>query len=186
MELFKKVPRDGFTLAELLIVVAVIGVLVAIAIPVFNKQLEKAREAYDIYTMRQAASAAIDLYYAGVTDQTSAAAVGLSWWSGGDKSNAWGAYDPATGRFYQNKTDVKAYGKGTKVDGGTNFVLGNDRGAYASGEDYTDGIVMIAIYPMGNNKHVDIYWKNRTKDNSYIGGAYDTSDPKYSIRIPLS
>ena len=48
--------KNGFTLAELLIVVAIIAVLVAISIPIFNKQLEKAREAYDIYTMRQAAT----------------------------------------------------------------------------------------------------------------------------------
>lgn len=43
--------KNGFTLAELLIVVAIIAVLVAISIPIFNKQLEKAREAYDIYIL---------------------------------------------------------------------------------------------------------------------------------------
>jgi prepilin-type N-terminal cleavage/methylation domain-containing protein len=35
--------NKGFTLAELLIVVAIIGVLVAISIPIFNNQLRKAR-----------------------------------------------------------------------------------------------------------------------------------------------
>ena len=42
----------GFTLAELLIVVAIIGVLVAIAIPIFTSQLEKSREATDAANIR--------------------------------------------------------------------------------------------------------------------------------------
>ena len=46
--------REGFTLAELLIVVAIIAVLVAIAIPVFNSQLEKSREATDAANLRSA------------------------------------------------------------------------------------------------------------------------------------
>ena len=39
----KKNNKKGFTLAELLIVVAIIAVLVAIAIPVFSAQLDKAK-----------------------------------------------------------------------------------------------------------------------------------------------
>ena len=44
----------GFTLAELLIVVAIIAVLIAIAIPVFNSQLEKARIATNEANIRSA------------------------------------------------------------------------------------------------------------------------------------
>ena len=50
----KKNNKKGFTLAELLIVVAIIAVLVAIAIPVFTTQLEKSREATDIANVRSA------------------------------------------------------------------------------------------------------------------------------------
>ena len=44
----------GFTLMEMLIVVAIIAVLVAIAIPTFSNQLEKAREATDMANIRAA------------------------------------------------------------------------------------------------------------------------------------
>ena len=46
--------KKGFTLAELLIVVAIIAVLVAISIPIFTTQLEKAREATDLANLRSA------------------------------------------------------------------------------------------------------------------------------------
>lgn len=48
--------NSGFTLAELLIVVAIIAVLVAIAIPVLNDKLEKARRAVDMHTARSVES----------------------------------------------------------------------------------------------------------------------------------
>lgn len=44
----------GFTLAELLITVDIIGVLVAISIPVFASQTEKSREATDLSNVRAA------------------------------------------------------------------------------------------------------------------------------------
>lgn len=51
--------KKGFTLAELLIVIAIIGVLVAIAIPVFSSQLDKAKEAVDDANLRSATSMAM-------------------------------------------------------------------------------------------------------------------------------
>lgn len=55
----------GFTLAELLIVVAIIGVLVAISIPIFNAQMEKARRAVDMHTARSIESVLAAAYNAG-------------------------------------------------------------------------------------------------------------------------
>lgn len=44
--------QKGFTLMEMLIVVAIIAVLVAIAIPVFNGALTKSKEAADVANIR--------------------------------------------------------------------------------------------------------------------------------------
>ena len=54
-----KKKRKGFTLAELLIVVAIIAVLVAIGIPIFTSQLEKSREATDAAQYAQVMAEAI-------------------------------------------------------------------------------------------------------------------------------
>ena len=60
--------QKGFTLAELLIVVAIIGVLVAVAVPVFTNQLEKSRESVDLANVR---SAYAQVMTAAMTEDTS-------------------------------------------------------------------------------------------------------------------
>lgn len=66
--------KKGFTLAELLIVVAIIAVLVAIAIPIFTSQLEKSRDSVTLSNIR-AAYAEVQAAYltqnsTSTTDQT--------------------------------------------------------------------------------------------------------------------
>ena len=62
MKRMKKNNKKGFTMAELLIVVAIIAVLVAIAIPIFNSQLEKSKQAVDEANCRSAYGQAMATY----------------------------------------------------------------------------------------------------------------------------
>ncbi|MBQ6401251.1 MAG: type II secretion system protein [Firmicutes bacterium] len=64
--MFKKRNEKGFTLAELLIVVAIIAVLVAIAIPIFTAQLDKAKLATDTANARAAVA---ELVATALTDE---------------------------------------------------------------------------------------------------------------------
>lgn len=84
--MFKKLDKRGFTLAELLIVVAIIGVLVAISIPIFTSQLEKAREATDLANIRSAYAAAQTAALTGMISETEAV----------DKTKSY-QYDTTTG-----------------------------------------------------------------------------------------
>ena len=65
----KRLNKKGFTLAELLIVVAIIAVLVAIAIPIFTSQLEKSRDAVTLSNIRAAYAQAQSSYL--TQDETS-------------------------------------------------------------------------------------------------------------------
>lgn len=58
----KKLNKKGFTLAELLIVIAIIAILVAIAIPVFTAQLQKAQDSVKAANIRSVrASASVEI-----------------------------------------------------------------------------------------------------------------------------
>lgn len=51
--------RRGFTLAELLVVVAIIAVLTAVSIPIFTSQLEKSKIAANMANLKAAQNASI-------------------------------------------------------------------------------------------------------------------------------
>ena len=69
--LFKKIRgnKKGFTLAEL-VVVAIVGILVAISIPVFTAQLSKARKATNLANLRAAKAAAVAEYLTSESEGT--------------------------------------------------------------------------------------------------------------------
>ena len=93
MNLMKqKLNKKGFTLAELLVVVAIIAILAAVAFPLFSSQLERSRESTDLANARSASSVAVGAYsmYGGTGTVT--------FTFGMDKSGNLGivAVDPAT------------------------------------------------------------------------------------------
>lgn len=58
----KKLTKKGFTLAELLIVVAILAILVAVSIPIFTSRLENAKKSTDLANERAAKAAAVVAY----------------------------------------------------------------------------------------------------------------------------
>lgn len=94
----KKLNNDkGFTLAELLIVVAIIAILVAVSIPVFTSQLNKARESTDKANIRAARAAATSKYLS-------------------EEQSGTFYYDAEEGILETDKANVKvAYGKSKKA-----------------------------------------------------------------------
>ena len=112
--------KKGFTLAELLIVVAIIGVLVAVSIPIFTSQLEKAREATDLANIRAAKAAAVAAYL----DEEK---IGNDQLGSTQTGTVTLKYDANNGKLVANNAQVTKYGKGTTTVGSdANIQLGYD------------------------------------------------------------
>lgn len=122
-QMMNRKKEKGFTLMELLIVLAIVSVLVAIAIPVFAKQIEKSREAADLANVR---SAYAELMVKVLAEENPVpVTVGLK-----QKETGWQTKLPITvGGVTFNGTETANW-IGTPVGGGTCVVSYNrDKGA---------------------------------------------------------
>lgn len=77
----------GFTLIEMLIVVAIIAILVAVSIPLVNGALDKARQATDDANLRAAQATGMVTYLNTVADGTEDSADGTYWYLIGTNKN---------------------------------------------------------------------------------------------------
>ena len=109
--------NKGFTLAELLIVVAIIAVLVAIAIPVFTSQLEKSKEATDMANVRSAYAEVLAEYLS--DSQTHTATVALK----SNTDNVKGTYEAIAGVAATDIIGNKATSVDVVVDANGNVTI---------------------------------------------------------------
>ena len=171
--------KNGFTLMEMLIVIAIIAVLIAVAIPVFASQLEKTREATDLANVRSAYAQVSTEALLGDSEAT--VTVNLK-----QKQADWKSLDPVNiGGIvhYKNQGDTVNW-KGVAAPNGTCVV------SYK--EDY--GIILnwsgkadpsISKYPFNTNEtnffqvlYDTDFWKNM-KNNTNFEFDSRCRDSKY-------
>ena len=147
--------HGGFTLMEMLIVVAIIAILVAISIPLVNSALERAREATDAANERSFKAELTICYLNGKLEVESGT---------GEKFevNKVYAFDAAKGIITSGKVD-SGYGKSTEV-----------RGA-----DDLDRQGMILVGKIDNQGQVVMAW-TETKNPT---GMSDLTNAKYTKLI---
>lgn len=107
--------KNGFTLIEMLIVVAIVAILIAVSIPLVSSSLERARKATDAANERAAKAEILICYMTDSECATGEKVVAVDDTRAGLPSKKYYAYDAANGTLAQKS--VAGYGKyGTHKD----------------------------------------------------------------------
>lgn len=105
--------QGGFTLIEMLIVVAIIAILIAVSIPLVNSSLERARESTDAANERSFKAVLLISFANGKYELTGGTTTDFETFNVDEIF----AYDAVNGVIVpsDDADDVKVYGKSTKV-----------------------------------------------------------------------
>lgn len=98
-----KLNKKGFTLAELLVVVAILAILVAVSIPIFTGKLNQAKENTDAANVRAAKAVTVAEYLQDDAKQD---------------TEYIGYYDAKDGKMMSGANQVTPYGKTSAHNGG--------------------------------------------------------------------
>ena len=113
--------QKGFTLIELMIVVAIIGILAAVALPAYQDYTIRARVSEAILATSQCRTAVSEIY------QTAAAGAVIG-------ANNWGCGENSTSTQYVQKIETDANGKVTVTTQPTGTTGGDSLTANAAGK----------------------------------------------------
>lgn len=142
-----------------------IGILVCIAVPIFNKQLEKSREITDLANLRSAYSAA--RYLSATREFTVKDANGenpRTWaWEGnyvlsmdGMQGRQHFFYDPPSEKIFYT-CPSKPCGKGTSLDAGTSPTFFG-KGEYKGEADVTKANIVIFFERAEDGGNISVYF----------------------------
>lgn len=156
----------GFTLVEMLIVVAIIAILIAVSIPLVNNSLEKTRDSTDLANERAAKAEAV-IVYLGMAEVE-----GYTLGSNGPLY-----YDAAAGKLVPDRESITAYGKCSQDHKNDDVTFADGKSGPHNNEE--SGIIEVTINDDGT---VSMVWgisdgSDPGGDGEGGGGSTDPDDP---------
>lgn len=151
--------KKGFTLAELLVVVAILAILVAVSIPIFTGKLEESREATDVANMRAAKAAVVECL---ISDNFNESDWRNETYEDGTTEHMT-YYDADQGGFSKLYTNIKPYGKGSSSIGNISYA------GYKNEVDYSQCVIYVnVLVDVAGDAEITILWADH-KNGNLIG-----------------
>lgn len=168
LTLINRKHNSGFTLAELLIVLSIIGILVAVSIPIFTGQIRKAKVATNKANIRAARAAGIAKFY----DDETAGKFSIT---GPYRVHAYYYYDTASGRITGELITTENIWDYKKNDD-----TQNSHGAYSTANSYgVCSYILIYVSPTNTETGAALQTAPYYTETSGDKPAYNSKSNNY-------